>query len=183
VTITDQLSVDTRSDTSQRTGVAEIASFLGVGGLAYLVDVAVFNILLSVPPFATWHPWAARTLAVAVAMVVTYIGNRTITWRNRNGAERKREVTLFVAFNLVGLAISVACLVVSHDLLGLTSRLADNISANVVGLLLGTAFRFWSYRRYVFLPDEQRAGRLRGHERPGTALADDQTPRRAHERG
>ena len=35
-------------------------------------------------------------------------------------------------------------------MLGLTSRWADNISANVVGLALGTAFRFWSYRTFVF---------------------------------
>ncbi|ABL81111.1 MULTISPECIES: GtrA family protein [unclassified Nocardioides] len=130
--------------------LAELVTFLGVGGVAYVVDVVVFNILLSTPPFSTWHPWAARCLAVAVAMLVTYVGNRQITWRGRFGADRHRKITLFVGFNLVGLAISVACLVVSHDVLGLTSRLADNISANVVGLVLGTAFRFWSYRRFVF---------------------------------
>ncbi|MSW42688.1 MAG: GtrA family protein, partial [Actinobacteria bacterium] len=31
-----------------------------------------------------------------------------------------------------------------------TSPLADNVSANVIGLGLGTIFRFWSYRRWVF---------------------------------
>ena len=39
---------------------------------------------------------------------------------------------------------------VSHDVLGYTSRLADNISANVVGLALGAVFRFWTYRKFVF---------------------------------
>ena len=34
--------------------------------------------------------------------------------------------------------------------LGFTSLLADNISANVVGLVLGTAFRFLMYRYWVF---------------------------------
>jgi hypothetical protein len=46
--------------------------------------------------------------------------------------------------------IALACLWFSHYALGLTSVLADNISANVVGLALGTLFRFWSYRRWVF---------------------------------
>ncbi len=32
----------------------------------------------------------------------------------------------------------------------LRSQLADIISANVVGMALGTMFRFWSYRRFVF---------------------------------
>jgi hypothetical protein len=27
---------------------------------------------------------------------------------------------------------------------------ADNISGNVVGALLGNAFRFWAFRRFVF---------------------------------
>jgi len=44
----------------------------------------------------------------------------------------------------------VTCLAVSHYALGFTSPLADNIAANVVGLGLATAFRFWSYRRWVF---------------------------------
>jgi len=50
----------------------------------------------------------------------------------------------------IGLGIGLGCLWISHYALGLTSPLADNISANVVGLGLGTLFRFWSYRKWVF---------------------------------
>jgi hypothetical protein len=46
--------------------------------------------------------------------------------------------------------IAWACLAISHYLLGLTGPLADNISANGFGLVLGTVFRFWSYRKFVF---------------------------------
>ena len=54
----------------------------------------------------------------------------------------------------MGLLIALTCLAVSHYLLDFTSRLSDNIAANVVGLVLGTTFRFWSYRRWVFqLPE------------------------------
>jgi hypothetical protein len=53
-------------------------------------------------------------------------------------------------FNIIGLLISVLTLELSHNMLGLTSRLADNISGNVIGVGLGTAFRYWSYRRFVF---------------------------------
>jgi hypothetical protein len=53
-------------------------------------------------------------------------------------------------FNVVGLGFSILTLWISHDLLGLTSRLDDNVSANLIGLALGTAFRYWSYRRFVF---------------------------------
>ena len=136
----------------------EVTTFLVVGGAGYVVDVLAFNLLRTESWFATADPSYARVVAVALAMVVTYFGNRLLTWRDRSAGDRRREVGLFVAFNVVGLLISVACLVLSHDVLGLTSRLADNVSANVVGLALGTAFRFWTYRAFVFVPDGARSG-------------------------
>ena len=42
------------------------------------------------------------------------------------------------------------CLWFSRYVLGLTTPLADNVSANVIGLSLGAAVRFWVFRRYVF---------------------------------
>lgn len=47
-------------------------------------------------------------------------------------------MTLFILFNTVGFGVSALCLIRSHDLLGLTSRTADNISANVIGVGVGT---------------------------------------------
>jgi putative flippase GtrA len=60
------------------------------------------------------------------------------------------ELALFVLFNVIGMAIAVACLWFSHYVLDLRSPLADNVSANGVGLVLGTVFRFWTYRTFVF---------------------------------
>lgn len=128
----------------------EVLTFLAVGGTGYVVDVVAFNVLRSVHSFATLDPSVARTLAVVAAMCVTYVGNRTLTWRDQPSRDRRREVALFVAFNIVGFGFSVVTLTVSHDLLGLTSRLADNISANVIGLALGTVFRYITYKRFVF---------------------------------
>jgi len=50
----------------------------------------------------------------------------------------------------IGLGLSLLCLAVSHYVLGFKSGLADNIAANVVGLAVGTTFRFWAYRQLVF---------------------------------
>jgi putative flippase GtrA len=136
--------------------MTRIVTFLTVGGLGYLVDVASFNVLRSSPGLASADPAYARVLAVGLAMVVTYLGNRLVTWRGRSSGDRGRELGLFVVFNLIGLAPSVVTLVVAHDLLGFTSRVADNISANVIGLALGTLFRYWAYNRFVFVVAEQR---------------------------
>ena len=130
--------------------MSDVPTFLAVGGAGYVVDVAVFNLLRSTAVLGAADPAFARVLAVAVAMVVTYAGNRMFTWRGRSSGGRRREIGLFVVFNVIGLGISVITLMISHDLLGLTSRLDDNLSANVLGLALGTLFRYWSYKLVVF---------------------------------
>jgi putative flippase GtrA len=90
-------------------------------------------------------------LSAGLATVVTYVGNRHWTWSRRARTGVRREGVLFVVLNVIGMVIAVVCLFVSHYVLDLRSPLADNISANGIGLALGTAFRFWSYRTFVFL--------------------------------
>ncbi len=128
----------------------EVMTFMAVGGAGYVIDVAAFNLLLGNGPLAGHDPTLARMAAVLIAMCVTYVGNRTLTWRGQPGANRRREVGLFIVFNIVGFGFSAITLAISHDLLGLTSRLADNVSANVFGLALGTIFRYLTYKRFVF---------------------------------
>lgn len=153
----------------------EVLTFLAVGGTGYVVDVVAFNVLRSAPPFTALDPTVARTLAVAVAMCVTYLGNRTLTWRDRPSQNRRREVGLFVVFNIIGFGFSVVTLAISHDVLGLTSRLADNISANIIGLALGTGFRYLTYKRFVFAPPAAPP-RMPASTRAGTTGNGDRDP-------
>ena len=126
--------------------VRELMKFGVVGGFAFLVDIGLFNLLLH----ATDKPLTSKTISAVVATTVAYIGNRHWTFRRRERSGVRREYTLFFLLNGVGLVIALACLAISHYLLDFTSRLADNIAANGVGLALATTFRFWSYRRWVF---------------------------------
>ena len=128
--------------------VRELMKFGVVGGLAFVVDIAVFNLVLH----ATDKPLTSKTISVVVATTVAYAGNRTWTFRKRSRSTVRREYVLFFLLNGVGLLIALTCLAISHYVLDFTSTLADNVAANGVGLALGTAFRFWSYRRWVF-PD------------------------------
>ena len=132
----------------------EVLAFGVVGGLGFVVDVAVFNLLRYAgdPGLLQHKPLTAKAVSVAAAMLVTYLGNRHWTWRHHERSSVRRELVLFVAFNGIGMGIALACLAVSHYLLDLRSPLADNVSANVVGLALGMVFRFWSYRTFVFRP-------------------------------
>ncbi len=126
--------------------VRELMKFGVVGGVAFLVDIGVFNLLLH----ATDKPLTSKTISTLAATTVAYAGNRTWTFRRRSRSGLAREYGLFFLLNGVGLLIALACLAISHYALDFTSTLADNIAANVIGLGLGAAFRFWSYRRWVF---------------------------------
>jgi putative flippase GtrA len=55
----------------------------------------------------------------------------------------------------VGLGIQLACIGFTYYALGLTDHFAYNI-ALIVGIVFGTLFRFWSYRKWVWAakPDE-----------------------------
>jgi hypothetical protein len=55
------------------------------------------------------------------------------------------------------MVIGLGCLYVSHYVLGMTSPLADNVSANVIGLGLGSAVRFVLYRQWVYSPARRHA--------------------------
>ena len=141
--------------------IREIAKFGIVGLIALVVDVGLFNILLFAGGAGPLNdkPLTAKVISVVVATTVAYIGNRFWTFRHRGRTHTvTREYVLFVVLNGVAMGIALGCLWFSHYALGLTSALVDNISANVIGLGLGTLFRFWSYRKWVFpaIPDADR---------------------------
>ncbi|KON73975.1 GtrA family protein [Cellulosimicrobium cellulans] len=134
--------------------VRELAKFGSVGAVAYVVDLGLFNLLSFGPGELLGHkPLTAKIVSVTVATLVAWVGNRYWTFSARRTQARGRELAAFVVVNVGGMLIAVGCLAISTYALGLTSPLAKNISANVVGLALGTAFRYVAYRRLVFTGD------------------------------
>jgi putative flippase GtrA len=140
--------------------VRELMKFGVIGAVAYVIDLGTFNAVYLATDGD--KPLTAKTVSVVAATTFAYFGNRHWTFRHRGRSGIRREYVLFFVLNGVGLAIALACLAVSHYVLDFTSPLADNISANGVGLVLGTMFRFWSYRRWVFpaVLDEEAAQEL-----------------------
>ena len=125
----------------------EMIKFGVVGAVAFVVDLGLANLL--------WHTvledkvTTAKIISGAVATLVAWLGNRQWTFRHRRSRPVHHEVGLFFGVNVIALGISAVTLAVSHYGLGYTSRLADNI-ATIVGIGLGTLFRFWTYRTFVF---------------------------------
>jgi putative flippase GtrA len=140
--------------------VAQLWKFGLVGLAALLVDVGGFNLLRFAGgqgPLYDW-PLMAKVLSACAATLVSWAGNRTWTFRGGHGRRRAHhELALFFVACAAGTLVALGCLALSHYVLGYTSPLADNVSANVVGLVLGTACRFWLYRTWVFKDDVRTA--------------------------
>lgn len=131
--------------------VREVSKFGAVGGVAFAIDLTIFNVLLQTGT----ESLLAKTISTVVATTVAFGGNRFWTWRHREHRHMARQYTMFFLLNAVGLGIGLSCLAISHYGLGyfwpeFQTPLADNISGQLVGTAVGTLFRFWSYRRFVF---------------------------------
>lgn len=132
----------------------EMIKFGIVGAVAFVVDLGLFNILRSTVlsgygngPLS--RAVVATVISAAVATCVAWIGNRMWTFRHRRNRPVHHEALLFALTNGVALLIQAACVGFSHHFLGQESLVAENV-AKLVGIALGTLFRFWAYRRFVF---------------------------------
>ena len=153
VTSAVRTTLRARAEARVRGLFSELAKFGTVGAISFLVDLAVFNAVLHVLD----KPLTAKVISTLFSATNAFLLNRAWSFKHRQRTSVRREYGLFFVLNVIGLAIALTCLAVSHYLLGFESRLADNIAANGVGLVLGTLFRFWSYRRFVWAAPEDVA--------------------------
>ncbi|GHC76710.1 hypothetical protein GCM10007079_13270 [Nocardiopsis terrae] len=152
---------------------AELGKFGSVGAVAYVVQLAATNLLWANGVQAM----TGQVLGTLCAIAVAFVGNRFWTFGNRARTGYGRETFLFLVMNGVGMLIQVGCQAFSLYVLGLDGPLAQNLSGNVVGVGLGSLFRFFSYRTWVFPPEPETApGGRRGSggdgEQPGGATGD-----------
>jgi len=118
--------------------------FLVTGAVGKLITFGVAKALHGIGRYK------AVTIATILATAFTYLGNRHWSFRHRQGQGTVRDSSVFFVLNGIGLLIYYGCIGLT-DLAGLgKSKLWYNV-ALVVGTALGTLFRFWSYRKWVWV--------------------------------
>jgi len=133
----------------------EGARFTLVNVAATVLALVLFNVL--VHGVRGWFTGAMNTqpipaylVANTIGMVVSFLGARHFVYRQRKPTGPGGGAVNYAAVNLASFVIPVSCLWISRNLMHLDDALSDNISGNVVGAGLGTVFRFWAFRRFVF---------------------------------
>ncbi|SNT17592.1 Putative flippase GtrA (transmembrane translocase of bactoprenol-linked glucose) [Streptosporangium subroseum] len=138
----------------------ELAKFGTIGAIAFVIDTGGTNLLR----FGfDWGPLKSKILATVIAATLAYLGNRYWTFRDREQSGLAREYFLFFLLNGVGLLISLLVIGFVTYALGLHDPLSYNI-ALLVGTALATLFRFWSYKKWVFLAAAEEPPKELPHE-------------------
>ncbi|MEN3540848.1 GtrA family protein [Microbispora sp. ZYX-F-249] len=133
--------------------IHELLKFGTVGAIAFVIDFGGTNLLR----FGVgMGPLFSKVVATIVAATFAYMGNRFWTYRHREQSGLAREYVLFFLLNGIGLLPSLITIGFVTYTLGLHDTLSYNI-AQAVGLALGTLFRLWSYKKWVFLAAPQLA--------------------------
>lgn len=151
VTVSREASLRHRLRGTSRVLVKELAAFGLVGGLAFAIDIGLFTWLTH---GAALGALKSKALAMVVSTTFAYFGNRYLSFSHRARSSVGRETAFFFGINLVTLMFSELALGVFIYGFGYghTSRMITVVNLATIGL--GTVFRFWAYKRFVFLhPD------------------------------
>jgi len=127
--------------------------YLVVGAGGYLIDVGIFNILSIMRNQGLFEldSLLIKSISVIFAVSFTYLINSRWTFVLRNSKpDGVSRLARYWVVNLLGLFITLIPLYISRNILGLDSLIADNISANVIGVGLAVFFRFTASRFWVF---------------------------------
>jgi putative flippase GtrA len=138
--------------------VHEVAKFGVVGAIGFVVQLGIQNIAHS--GFGI-GPLTAVVIGYAFATVVTFLGNRHWAFKHRKGKGLGQEGMLFILLNVIGIFIQVGVVAFVHYGLDKTDNLAYNV-ASIIGIGIGTLFRLYTYRKFVFLehPEAETAEQL-----------------------
>ncbi|MDP4506678.1 GtrA family protein [Nonomuraea turcica] len=127
--------------------VHELAKFGSIGAVAFVLDTGVYNLFLL---GLEWGPLTSKVLATTISATFAYAGNRFWTFRHREQSGLGREYFLFFLLNGIALLFGLLVIGFTKYTLNLDDGLSLNI-ANFLGVGLGTLFRYWSYKKWVFL--------------------------------
>jgi putative flippase GtrA len=135
-----------RTGTTWRLLLKELSAFGIVGGVCFVIDIALFQLL-----YAHVHLGAvtAKTLSTLVSMTVAYVAHRYWSFSHRARTGVRREYLLFAVVNGVTLLLNVGVVAFVRYPLGQESALVLQL-ANVASIAVGTVIRYLSYRRWVF---------------------------------
>jgi putative flippase GtrA len=130
--------------------------FAVVGGISFAITTSLnYGLKITV---LNRNPVTALVIGVLVATIFSYVASREWSFDTRGGRERQHEAALFFLISAIALGLNALPMWISRYVLDLqvpnvslfTQEVADFVSGMIVGTLLGTLFRWWGLKKWVF---------------------------------
>jgi putative flippase GtrA len=157
----------------------ELLRFAVVGGISFVITTSVnYGLKITV---LNKNPVTALIIGVLVATVFSYVASREWSFDTRGGRERQHEAALFFLISAISLGLNALPMFVSRYVLHLqvptvdllTQEVSDFVSGMIIGTLLGTVFRWWALKKWVFPQAGARPRIVRGGGRGDTDIHGD----------
>ncbi|HZZ97366.1 MAG TPA: GtrA family protein [Jatrophihabitantaceae bacterium] len=137
---------------SWRVLLKEVSAFGFIGAIAFAIDLGVFAWL------SPHGAIKANIVSTTLSTTFAYFGNRYLSFSHRARTSVGRETAFFFGINIITLVFSALCIAVFVYPLHYGHGSKTVFIVKVVTIGIGTIFRFWAYKRFVFLhPDRVHA--------------------------
>jgi putative flippase GtrA len=126
--------------------VKELSAFGVVGGASFVIDLSVFQFLITQTEIGAV---TSKLLAALVSTTTAFLGHRFWSFSHRSHTQLHRDYVRFAVVNGCTLLLSLAIVAFVRYPLGQEGALALQ-AANVTSIAIGTVIRFLVYRAWVF---------------------------------
>jgi putative flippase GtrA len=123
----------------------EVLTFGAVSLVTTVIDFAIFNLLVSA---TTLSPVISNTISYSAGVVMSYVLNKHLTFRDGGRDNRGQEMGLFLIINIVGLAFNNGVIALVAREFGRSTLMLD---AGKLAAGIGTwALKFITFKRWVY---------------------------------
>ncbi len=85
--------------------IEQILKFGVVGGIAFLIDFAVYTIANKLLPFEKGYI-VAGVLGFSISLIFNYLASMKFVFERREDTSRQKEFTIFLVLSLIGLVLN-----------------------------------------------------------------------------
>lgn len=123
----------------------EVLTFGAVSVGTTVIDFAIFNLLVSA---TTLSPVISNTISYSAGVVLSYMLNKHLTFRDGGRDNRTHEMGLFLVINIVGLAFNNGVIALVARELGRSTLVLD--AGKLAAGIATWALKFVTFKRWVY---------------------------------
>ena len=137
--------------------VYQVAKFVLVGGLNFLIDMGILNFLVFYTSIAAGLTQSGfKGFSFFVAVINSYFWNKFWTFKRESSESVGREFLQFIIVSVIGFGINLGVNYVAVNMVTPFDGIQEKTWAQVGALVAAVVALFWNFLGYKFLVFEQK---------------------------